>query len=229
MQISSKEVVGRILKEEAPGVVLDAPCGNGWILDNLDKENVQVDGIDLFSGKVEGYRNFMEADLDQGIPRDQGVYDCIVCCEGIEHLANPGLFFESAREHLQPGGLLIVTTPNVWYPESKLQYFSRGFFPGFPCLVGRIERGTHMHIMPWSYPHLYLYLRLFGFTEITLHEEPLSRAKHWWEYGLGWGQLLYCRNKEKKSKSEEERFFWKNAASRGSIFGRHLIVSARRS
>jgi SAM-dependent methyltransferase len=41
-------------------------------------------------------------------------FDLIVAGELIEHLSNPGLFLERAREHLKEGGRLILTTPNPW-------------------------------------------------------------------------------------------------------------------
>jgi SAM-dependent methyltransferase len=39
-------------------------------------------------------------------------FDVIVGGEIIEHLENPGLFFESCRRHLNDDGCLIITTPN---------------------------------------------------------------------------------------------------------------------
>ena len=41
------------------------------------------------------------------------VFDCIVAGELIEHLSNPGRFLSSAASCLRPGGLLILTTPNI--------------------------------------------------------------------------------------------------------------------
>ena len=34
--------------------------------------------------------------------------------ELIEHLSNPGRFLDRCREHLEPDGELILTTPNPW-------------------------------------------------------------------------------------------------------------------
>lgn len=225
MQESSKVVASEIIHQFRPKTILDAPSGGGWLTQRLQYA-AEVDGIDLFADSGSGYRRVIKHDLDYGLPSDLPKYDAVVCCEGIEHFANPDLFLKSARERLQPNGLLLVTTPNVWYPAARLQYLLRGFFPGFPCLIGKIERGTHMHIMPWSYPHLYLYLKLNGFRDIQLHEEPLSRAKHWGERLLALPQKVYCRSKMKKSEGET-RQFWETAMSAPSLYGRHLIVSAR--
>ncbi|PIQ10888.1 MAG: methyltransferase type 11 [Hydrogenophilales bacterium CG_4_9_14_3_um_filter_59_35] len=218
-------VVASILNQSRPATILDAPSGSGW-LKGLLGFDAQIDGLDLFAPPPDAYRTFRSIDLDLGLPDDLGLYEAIVCCEGIEHFGNPDLFFRTARRHLVHGGRLIVTTPNVWFPEARLQFFLRGFFPSFPCLVGRIERGTHMHIMPWSFPQLFLFLRLNGFEDITLHDTEEKKPKRVYERLLGIPQALYCRHKRNKSITEEERAFWSFAGSEQSIYGRRLVVSA---
>lgn len=52
----------------------------------------------------------------QAIPDVGEKLDCIVACELIEHLENPGLFLIGAKQRLKPGGRLILTTPNAFCP-----------------------------------------------------------------------------------------------------------------
>jgi len=40
-------------------------------------------------------------------------FDVIVAADLIEHLANPGMFLDRAREHMRDGGFLCVVTPNA--------------------------------------------------------------------------------------------------------------------
>lgn len=226
MQQSSKKVTSAIINQIKPKTILDVPCGGGWLLHSLNY-SAQVDGIDLYDVPKGSYRNIVAADLDHGIPKELPTYDCICSCEGIEHFGNPELFLRTAKEHLSPNGTLVITTPNIWYPAARLQFALRGFFPGFPCLTGRINKGSHMHIMPWSYPQLYLYLKLTGYTNIKLHHEPLSSAKHLLEKVLAIPQKVYCRSKARKSEGETKEF-WQVAGSSASVHGRHLIVTAQR-
>jgi 2-polyprenyl-3-methyl-5-hydroxy-6-metoxy-1,4-benzoquinol methylase len=126
--------------------VLDVPSGNGWLYQMLPK-GTDIDGIDLFENKQEGYRDFWQHDLDEGLPSAVGKYDLICYCEGIEHVGNPLLLLRSFYNALNKGGMIIVTTPNIWYPQSRLQFLVRGFFPSFPSLVdSQINFGSHMHI-----------------------------------------------------------------------------------
>ena len=83
-----------------------------------------------------------------------------------------------------------------------------------------------MHIMPWSFPQLFLYLRLTGFDVITLHSLDEPKPKRTYEWLVGAPQLLYCARKSRRAKTEEEIAFWSHAGSRQSLFGRRLVVSA---
>ena len=222
----NRPAAAKILNKLKPKKILDLPSGDGWLASSLEYDQFEIDGVDLFCDKLPGYRNFYKINLDRGIPADLPMYEAAVSCEGIEHIANPELFLSTLAEHIVEGGTVVITTPNTWYPESRLQFFIKGFFPSFPNLVGRIKRGTHMHIMPWSYSQLYLYLSLSGFSEIVLHNVDEKKPKHLFEYLIALIPLLYAYTKKITANTEEEKHFWRYAASRQSLFGRHLVVSA---
>ncbi len=225
MQSSSKEVVLDIIKGLQPQSLLDAPSGDAWLAKSLDGA-IPIDGIDLFQSENKFYRKWGKFDLNDGIPNGFGKYDCIVSCEGLEHFGNPELFLRTANLSLNDNGTLLISTPNIWYPQSRLQFMARGFFPGFPSLVGKINKGDHMHIIPWSFPQLYLFFKLNGFSDILLHNEPLSQPKHFYEKLIGLPQYFYCRRKRFTAKSSEEKLFWEMAGSKESLYARHLIVTA---
>jgi SAM-dependent methyltransferase len=224
MQLSSKQAVLEYLRDKKFATTLDAPSGAGWLADGLAGRTT-LDGIDLYA-EAGGYRKIWRHDLDLPLPADCSAYDLICCCEGLEHVGNPLLLLREFHKRLPAGGLLIVTTPNVWYPQARLQYLLRGFFPSFPSLAGKIVPGSHMHITPWSWPQLHLFLKLAGFGKIELVPELMSRAKHFHEHLLALPARMYCRNRARRAKSEEEKYFWCVAASDAALLGRHLIVAA---
>ena len=229
MQKSSKNSLTKFLEEKRFSSVLDVPSGCGWLRKALVPE-ASIDGIDLFEERPDGYRKFWSFDLEDGIPQDATGYDLVCCCEGIEHVGNPLNLLRSFNKALSNNGMLVVTTPNIWYPQARLQYLIRGFFPSFPSIVDtQIKFGSHMHITPWCYPQLYLYFKLAGFSPPVLIEEPLSKPKHIHERLLGIPSKLYIQSKIKKSKSDEERTFWETAGSEGSRLGRHLFVFAHKT
>lgn len=224
MQESTKQALLGELEHVDYSQVLDAPAGGGWLSAAL-RENTDVDGIDLYVQKPSGYRRFWEFDLDEGLPADCRGYDLICCCEGLEHVGNPLKLLRHFNAALKDEGLLIITTPNVWYPQSRLQYFFRGFFPSFPSLAGKVKSGTHMHITPWTYPQLYIYLKMSGFNCPKLIPEQRSRAKHFHEVLMSLPAKLYCMNRLKKARDEEERKYWRQAGAQESLVGRHLIAA----
>lgn len=220
-------LVVELLRRHNVKTILDAPSGSGWLGESM-AGHCLLDGLDLYCASSPHYNRFAAHDLNTGFPADFGCYDAIVTCEGIEHLLAPALFLRAAWEHLHPSGLLIVTTPNVWYPGAKLQYLLRGFFPGFPSLVGKIQPGSHMHLSPCSFPQLYLLLSLSGFVNIQLHRTAGAAPKHFYEKILGFPQAMYCRSKRRHAGSDEERTFWEMAGSPASLYARGLVVSAEK-
>lgn len=228
MHNSSKAALAAWLRDRPVKSALDAPCGGGWLCRELGAR-VALDGIDLFEQTPAGYRRFWRHDLDEGLPGDCGPYDAIFCCEGLEHLGNPLRLLRDCARRLETGGFLVVTTPNTWYPQARLQFWQRGFFPSFPPLAGRFAPGTHMHLTPWNYPQLWAYLRLAGFAQLELIPEALSSGQNFYEHLLVWPARLYCRGKRKQAATADERDFWATAGSDTSLLGRHLMVVARRN
>ncbi|MEM9701287.1 MAG: class I SAM-dependent methyltransferase [Planctomycetota bacterium] len=53
-------------------------------------------------------------------------FDLIVAGEIIEHLENCGLFLHTARRHLNPGGRLIISTPNPFYAKQGWKIWRHG-------------------------------------------------------------------------------------------------------
>ena len=227
MQQSSKDILTTWLAGKPVQSVLDAPSGGGWLGRALGSQ-VVIDGVDLYEETQPGYRQFWRHDLDRGLPAEAGEYDLVAICEGLEHVGNPLLLLRDAFTHTKPGGIVAVTTPSVWYPQARLQYLARGFFPSFPPLAGKVVPGTHMHITPWSYPQLWTYLKLAGFDRIELLPEPALTGKHLHERLLVWPARIYCRGKQRKARTQEEREFWGVCASDAALLGRHLNMVARR-
>lgn len=48
-------------------------------------------------------------------------FEVIVAGDVIEHMSNPGRFLDNCRRHLEPGGSLVITTPNAKWPTVFLR------------------------------------------------------------------------------------------------------------
>lgn len=63
-------------------------------------------------------------------------FDLIFAGDLIEHLSNPGLFLQTAKTHLKPGGRIILTTPNafnLFTIAGKLMHFEPVVNPDHTC------------------------------------------------------------------------------------------------
>ena len=58
-----------ILEKLKPKTILDIPSGEGVLLRELTFD-VEIDGLDLYELKPEGYRSFQQFDMDKGLPKE---------------------------------------------------------------------------------------------------------------------------------------------------------------
>jgi len=101
--------------------VLDVGAATGyrradWMHAMLRDVATSVVGIDLDEAAVAAAQG-RGADIRVGNAEsfDLGeTFEVVWAGELIEHLSNVGLFLDSARRHLEPGGSLVLTTPNAF-------------------------------------------------------------------------------------------------------------------
>ena len=103
------------------GRILDLPAGDGVNSLALAAAGYEVVAADLFpeSCRAEGC-TVVKADLVRPLPFPDASFDGVLFSEGIEHLdAQVAALREMARV-LRPGGVLVVTTPNVLSLRARL-------------------------------------------------------------------------------------------------------------
>jgi SAM-dependent methyltransferase len=75
-------------------------------------------------------------------------FDAIVALEVIEHLENPRRFLRQCRLLLRPGGVLLLSTPNIACPASRALFLRHGEFLWFRETDYRHE-GHILPMPPW--------------------------------------------------------------------------------
>jgi len=90
--------------------------------------------------------NFKVVDLNERWDYPDNYFDVIRACEVIEHLENPTHFFREVKRVLKPGGILVLSTPNICSPASQKLFFEKGFFHWFKHPVGHDYE--HISILP---------------------------------------------------------------------------------
>lgn len=136
---------------------LDIPAGNGWLTDRLRERGVQATPADINDERPE----FLQINMEEPLPLDGESFDMVICAEGIEHVFNPANLFSELTRVLRPGGLLVITTPNVQSLRSRLQHLCCGYLYQFepftktPLTAGVL--GDKGHISPVFYTQLRYY------------------------------------------------------------------------
>ncbi|MBI2414978.1 methyltransferase domain-containing protein [candidate division WWE3 bacterium] len=114
----------------ASSTVLDVGCWTGNLGGALiDNKNCVVDGIDfrddvLEEARLRGYRNLFKINfdnIDQDIPMLSGkTYDYIIFADVLEHLLHPDNVLKIMQKHLNQGGQIVVSLPNVAFVLNRI-------------------------------------------------------------------------------------------------------------
>src|SRR4051812_9928461 len=112
---------------------LDVGCGAGGLAPLLGQRFAFVGGIDLsWTLARAAARRGMHAlcaDLDEGeLPYTEASFDAAICCDVLEHVFDPVVFIRRVVRILKPGGLFVVSVPNIRYWPRVLSLVG-GYFP----------------------------------------------------------------------------------------------------
>lgn len=97
------------------GRVLDLGCGSGYGTAELADSLPRIVGLDRIPPDSKNLRDnidWVRADL-RGNPLASNSFPLIVSFQVIEHLEDPSVYLESISRLLAPGGIAIITTPNI--------------------------------------------------------------------------------------------------------------------
>lgn len=146
-----ERVVETALRYVSPGArALDLGAGSGALAERLQLAGFQVTAADI-TNYFELDTDFLQLDLnDPSFERALSCeFDLITSVEVIEHLENPTAFLRSVQRLLKPGGLAILTTPNVENVPARLKFLIRGE-------VRAMDKNSPEHVTPI---HLDLFFR----------------------------------------------------------------------
>jgi SAM-dependent methyltransferase len=106
------------------GRVLDIGCGRGHILHNLRQRGWTVQGVELNADAATHARDVLGLDVavESFNPERfaDGSFDVIIMWHVLEHLPDVGSVLAACRRMLRPGGLLVVSVPNLESWQARL-------------------------------------------------------------------------------------------------------------
>ncbi len=112
-----------LLSGERRGALVDLGAGDGTLSERLRGEGFDITAVDAITDDFRPVGIDVKAvDLNKGIPFADGQFQAVVSTEVIEHLENPWFFMRELYRITEPGGVVIISTPNlsnvfvrVWY------------------------------------------------------------------------------------------------------------------
>ena len=115
--------VREVLRQQGMRRVLEVGCGSGVLAEMLIADGLSYDGFDFSPVGVENARSrspqggFFVADATEPSAYERS-YDCIVCCEVLEHIDGD----LTAVERWRSGAGCVISLPNFDY-ESHVRFF----------------------------------------------------------------------------------------------------------
>jgi SAM-dependent methyltransferase len=240
----SRELVLEILRHAPPGRLLDIPSGDGVISEAARAMGYRACELDLFPRRgMQG----VQADACAALPFQTASFDALVSLEGIEHFEDQTGFLRECARVLRPGGLMVLTTPNVMHLSSRVSAFWTGqrmLRQGFVNEVSTLrerngERLYHGHAYLIDAFRLRYILRVVGMRVRSLELSnpspgsmmlaPLVPAV--WaatRYAIASGRKRKERQGGRGTTAEVERDLSRTALSPALLFGKKLVVVAER-
>jgi 2-polyprenyl-3-methyl-5-hydroxy-6-metoxy-1,4-benzoquinol methylase len=149
--------------EDGRGRLLDVAAGSGIAAEHLATRGWTVSALDLSEDLVaqirqRGIADARVHDLSQPpLPFSDATFDGVFAGEIIEHLVDTRTFLLEIARVLRPGGILVVTTPNLASFENRLRLLL-GVYPRWV----EYELGDQGHVRAYTKHTIQRQLRACG-------------------------------------------------------------------
>src|SRR5688500_4185734 len=141
---SSHQQIARLLRDLRPKQTLDVGAAQGFLGQLLTDSNLPIDAIEPNQYWADHarpfYRTVYPTTVEDAHLPDK-TYDCVVCADVLEHLADPLTVLQPLRRIATDDAHFIISVPNIAHLAVRLMLLA-GRFPKMDR--GPLDR-THLH------------------------------------------------------------------------------------
>jgi SAM-dependent methyltransferase len=234
-------VIQRGVLECVPGLalppgahVLDAPCGGSAALTlALLEKGFHAIGADVDpEAETRLGKAFSKVDLNMPLPWPDQSFAAIFSTEGIEHLENHFSFLREMCRILKPGGILVLTTPNITALRSRVRFFGSGFFGRDSRPLNESSRHPLHHIGLATFSELRYELHVSGFRLMEVRHTHIKPISYLYAIYVPWmwlyTRLAFRKEKDAAQKSRNKEIL-ATLFSTSVLFGECLLLVARKA
>lgn len=181
--------------------MVDVGCGMGDITNDLALYATEAWGIDKYY-EPPPYKRFKFCKVENSkYPFDSSSVDCVTLLEVVEHQEDPGAIIDEIRRILRPGGILVLSTPNLKNLQRELflsALYRRRMkkYPDFPLNLGWHERmvyGGNTHFKEYSLKEMKDFLAEHGFRIKKVIGTLFGFQLYWRKYIIFIGSKLLAK------------------------------------
>jgi len=230
------DTVEAILRDEPSGKLLDVPAGQGALAVRLMDLGFDVSCCDLYPEifRLDGVE-IRSGNLDARLPYEDGIFDAIVCVEGLEHIESPANAIREFARLTKRRGCMILSIPNIMNIEERLKWLVSGYTSHFKPIspqklaeIRRIVPGMDeigLHVNPIGYSEVRFLLEKNGFVIEKLYRDK-PKANSWAYRPLVTAIRLIARFTSAKKRAER----WTAELNSDEVLmgGNTLIFRARK-
>lgn len=183
------EAVKNVFVSLPGGKVLDLGCGDGDYSERLKDLGFEVVASDMDSERFKYHKSikFVKSNISEPLPFPDESFDYVLFLEVLEHLYNPDFVIKQISRLIKPGGLLLISTPNILNLGSRMRFLFEGSFDFFrePILdySKLLPSGIqNMHIIPWRYQEIEYLLYKNGLNTEKIYTDLMKPSLRFFSF-----------------------------------------------